>query len=264
MIRISLNKKDSKTLKVAFDFNKITLSKIKSIPGRNYSPNDKTWIIPYKEIKKMMDLFDESDLIIEDDVNLDYKGDDRYDFNKEIELLKDERFKSFARYVLTKAPDHFFIIPYGKPGNSLPGYVQVQEGLVNHTRATMKLAHGLSYVHELNDEKHDILLVAALMHDFYKYGEDAKNGHCFEHPLICVDKFEKLFKENLDDLNDDLQYVYNMYWKEIAKCIKSHRGQWNHEEGKDTKLPLPTTVLAKLLHECSFLASRNFIEIKLK
>lgn len=268
IIRVSLYNKRPKSLRVKFDYNEITVRKVKSIPGREYIYKDKLWIIPYKYIRRLTDMFNESDIILDEGVDINYEETDNYDFTKEIDLFKIDQFRTFARYVLKHAPEYFFVSPAVQSSSKYyPVYTLTDEGLVNHTIATMKLADSLSLIHKLTDEEHDILLIAALMHDFFKFGTEnniADGYALFEHPLLCVNIFNDIFKEEYEVLDTSIKYVYNKHWKEIAACIKSHKGQWNTTENSDIKLPLPTTKLQKILHECNFLASRNYINIKVR
>lgn len=266
MIRIALYDKEPKTLKVKVEYDELTIGKIKKIPGRKYRKNeDKIWTIPYKYVGRFVNMFDQSELIIEPGVDINYEDNDKYDFEKEIKLFNDDKFRTFARYVLTKAPDYFFTVSAAT--KYYPSYCLSEEGLVNHTIATIKLAHTLSVIHNLTDEEHDVLLMASLMHDFYKFGTEGvieDDYALFEHPLLCTEEFQKIFDNEYEELNTDIKYVYNMYWSDISACIKSHKGQWNTKEGKDTKLPKPKTKLQKLLHECNYLASRGYININIR
>jgi len=51
-------------------------------------------------------------------------------------------------------------------------------------------------------------------------------------------------------------------WEQIAKCIKSHMGQWNTDyKTKEEMLPKPQNEIEKFTHLCDYLASRKMLEI---
>lgn len=244
IIRISLYEKKPKTLRVAFDFNRITLGKVKSIPGRRWINQEKIWTIPYNQIQNLLSQFDINDVILEEGVVQEYESIESYDFTEEINMFKISQFKPFATYVINKAPQHSL----------------TNEFLIHHTIAVMKLADSLSVIYKLTDEEHDILLMAALMHDFYKFDED--NNLIFDHPIQVINIYGQILKDEYDNISTSIKYVYNKYWKDIASCIKSHEGQWNTSKDNTIIMPLPKTKLQKILHECDYISSRKFIEFK--
>ena len=181
MIRIALYEKEPKTLKVKIEYDELTVGKIKSIPGRRYRKNEgKIWTIPYKYIKRLTSMFNDSEIIYEPGVNKDYEETDEYDYEPEIKLLKDSTFKSFVRYVVSKVSN------------------EDSEYAVNRTR----IAHALSSSRDTTVTEHDILIVASIL-----YKED-------------LELIEQLIESNYDSIDIDTKRVYNMYWQDISKSIK--------------------------------------------
>ena len=181
MIRIALYEKEPKTLKVKIEYDELTVGKIKSIPGRRYRKNEgKIWTIPYKYIKRLTSMFNDSEIIYEPGVNKDYEETDEYDYEPEIKLLKDSTFKSFVRYVLSKVSN------------------EDSEHAVNRTR----IAHELSSSRDTTVTEHDILIVAAIL-----YKAD-------------LELIEQLIESNYDNIDIDTKRIYNMYWQDISKSIK--------------------------------------------
>ena len=181
MIRIALYEKEPKTLKVKIEYDELTVGKIKSIPGRRYRKNEgKIWTIPYKYIKRLTSMFNDSEIIYEPGVNKDYEETDKYDYEPEIKLLKDSTFKSFVRYVVSKASN------------------EDSEYAVNRTR----IAHALSSSRDTTVTEHDILIVASIL-----YKAD-------------LELIEQLIESNYDSIDIDTKRVYNMYWQDISKSIK--------------------------------------------
>ena len=181
MIRIALYEKEPKTLKVKIEYDELTVGKIKSIPGRRYRKNEgKIWTIPYKYIKRLTSMFNDSEIIYEPGVNKDYEETDEYDYEPEIKLLKDSTFKSFVRYVVSKVSN------------------EDSEHAVNRTR----IAHALSSSRDTTVTEHDILIVASIL-----YKAD-------------LDLIEQLIESNYDNIDIDTKRIYNMYWQDISKSIK--------------------------------------------
>ena len=181
MIRIALYEKEPKTLKVKIEYDELTVGKIKSIPGRRYRKNEgKIWTIPYKYIKRLTSMFNDSEIIYEPGVNKDYEETDEYDYEPEIKLLKDSTFKSFVRYVVSKVSN------------------EDSEHTVNRTR----IAHALSSSRDTTVTEHDILIVASIL-----YKAD-------------LDLIEQLIESNYDSIDIDTKRIYNMYWQDISKSIK--------------------------------------------
>lgn len=210
MIRVSLYEKDPKRLKVKFEFNEMTLHKIKSIPGRSYNYNDKTWTIPYKYVNKLINMFDESEFIIESGVDLNYREFYTYDFTYELRWFKDKRFEEFIRYMISKSPYRS----------------QVE---INDTIKLVNMVKALAVFNELEDNKHDILLAAAFC------------------SFTLKKEFQDTFEAEHESLDVNLQYIYNMYWKEIKSTLYSN-----------------STKLSKLLKESIYLMSQDFIKINVR
>ena len=181
MIRIALYEKEPKTLQIKVEYDELTIGKIKRIPGRQYHKNEgKIWTIPYKYIKRLTDMFDDSEIIYEPGVNKNYEETDNYDFESEIKLFRDPIFKAFTRYIVSETSD--------------------EES--DYTVTRTKIAHALSQSRDTTTTEHDILIIASIL-----YKTD-----------IAV--IEECIKNNYDDLDIDTKRVYNMYWSDIVKTIK--------------------------------------------
>lgn len=189
MIRIALYEKEPKTLKVKAEYDELTIGKIKKIPGRKYHKNEgKIWTIPYKYLSRLIDMFDESEVIYEPGVNKNYIENDNYDFENEIKLLKEKSFKTFIRYIISETSE-------------------ILNEKNTHLIATTKIAHALSQSRELTENEHDILIVASIIRN------------------IDTNLLDELFKDNYDNLDIETKYIYNMYWTNILNCIKSKKSK---------------------------------------
>ena len=260
MIRISKHKKEPKTLVIRFEYNKEIIEKIKTIPGKHWHAKEKYWTIPYWTIQSFCKLFDQSQLIIEPDVDVNYVPSDKYNFEEEINYINSDKFKLFARWILKIAPEEFYIKPASSSGKYHPEYAKQEGGLAKHTAATIRIGVSLFDSIEIDPLSQDIIIVSLLAHDIMKYnGSDRTN---FEHPLLASKYIEEQFDSNKEELEDDIKFVYNKYWNDyIKKAIESHMGRFNTKEGHATKLPLPKNKISAFVHQCDYLASRSFIEI---
>lgn len=209
MIRVALYEKKPKTLKIKFEYDQITVGKIKKIPGRTYEQYEgKIWTIPYRHIGKLTEMFDESEMIIEEGVDVNYTENNGYDYTREINLLKNDKFKKTVRYIINNSDESI-----------------ENSSTIRRTVTAVNLAHVMSQHKELTDIEHDIVLTALIAKDF--------------------DSNVNLLKDNYESLSSDVKYVYNMFWNNIDKCIKTH----------NTEFSKAKTKLQKLVNECAYLAT---------
>lgn len=209
MIRVALYEKKPKTLKIKFEYDQITVGKIKKIPGRTYEQYEgKIWTIPYRHIGKLTEMFDESEMIIEEGVDVNYTENNGYDYTREINLLKNDKFKKTVRYIINNSNESI-----------------ENSNTIRRTVTAVNLAHVMSQHKELTDIEHDIVLTALIAKDF--------NSNV------------NLLKDNYESLSSDVKYVYNMFWNNIDKCIKTH----------NTEFSKAKTKLQKLVNECAYLAT---------
>lgn len=216
IIRIALDKNKAKTLVVTYSSdqrNNVQLNKIRNIPGRQYDKVRKVWNIPYKYIRMFVNKFDDGIIKLEDDVDINYQENYFYDFVNEIQLLKQERFKKFARYIISNAPKEYF--EFEDNTSNITERVSL-------TIQNIKLIHAVCEHHDLYDYNHDIAIIATMIKDMY--GSNS----------LEIDP---------DTLNIDCQYVYNMYWKEIEQCVRTH----------DKPYAKAKTKLQKIVNECHYL-----------
>jgi len=252
------------TLNVSFDYDANIVSKVKSIPGRKYNPNTKSWNMPLQAIHKLKELFD--DLDIAEDVDQDYKTP-KYDFQAELESIENETLRVFVKWCLNILPDYFYEVAASSTGKYHPSYTLGEGGLVRHTIAAVRIANELfrnNTVQNFSKVEKDIIRVALLLHDGVKHGPDSNGYTISTHPLEVVkyleDKYfeveeEELPQEVIDIMEDDC-------WYQIAECIKSHMGEWNTDyKTKEEVLPKPESTMQCFTHLCDYLASRKILEV---
>ena len=216
IIRIALDKTKAKTLVVTYSSdqrNNVQLNKIRNIPGRQYDKVHKVWKIPYRYIRMFVDKFDDGIIKLEDDVDINYQENYFYDFLNEVELLKQGRFKKFARYIISNAPKEYFEFEENTSNITKR---------INLTIQNIKLVHAVCEHCDLYDYNHDIAIVATMIKDMY--GSNS-------------------LEINPESLSIDCQYIYNKYWKEIQQCVRTY----------DQSYSKAKTKIQKIVNECHYL-----------
>ncbi len=173
-------------------------------------------------------------------------------FKKELDYISDEDIKESLKFLIDKIPDYFFSIPAASTGKYHPMYAQGDGGLVRHTKAAIRMAYELFGIYKFPKRVKDLIIMALLLHDSVKKGEEENKYTLFDHPLVAC-SFIKKYKDELKISNDDILFV--------CDCIASHMGRFNTSEFSDVILPLPKTPEQKFVHMCDYLASRKVINI---
>lgn len=174
-------------------------------------------------------------------------------FKKELDYISDEDIKESLKFLIDKIPDYFFSIPAASTGKYHPMYAQGDGGLVRHTKAAIRMAYELFGIYKFPKRVKDLIIMALLLHDSVKKGEEENKYTLFDHPLVAC-SFIKKYKDELKISNDDILFV--------CDCIASHMGRFNTSEFSDVILPLPKTPEQKFVHMCDYLASRKYLNIK--
>ena len=173
-------------------------------------------------------------------------------FKKVLDYISDEDIKESLKFLIDKIPDYFFSIPAASTGKYHPMYAQGDGGLVRHTKAAIRMAYELFGIYKFPKRVKDLIIMALLLHDSVKKGEEENKYTLFDHPLVAC-SFIKKYKDELKISNDDILFV--------CDCIASHMGRFNTSEFSDVILPLPKTPEQKFVHMCDYLASRKVINI---
>lgn len=186
-------------------------------------------------------------------------------FEKELNLIKNERYKKFSTFLLKNVPDYFYEIPASSTGKHHPVTNQGKGGLVRHTKLAIYVALDSFILNEFkfNDNEKDLIIMALLFHDTFKCGKNPQAEEItgsktdFEHPRIAanfVNKCNTVLKNKYLDFalsDDELKFV--------TDAIQSHMGQWNTKEGHED-LPLPVTKAQRCVHNADYYASRKFYD----
>jgi hypothetical protein len=171
-------------------------------------------------------------------------------FEREINLIQSEDYRSFIRYYLDEhVPDYFWEIGASSTGKYHPVFSQGVGGLVRHTKAVVMFAEELlrmsSYAY-MKDEYKDYVIMACIVHDTCKYG-------------VCkYDKNE--YQNHAKNAASNVNYAWDEYfgypcYEYLYDAIKSHMGQWSEKEDR------PFTSIDRCVHMADYMASRSFIDI---
>lgn len=178
-------------------------------------------------------------------------------FSREINYIKNEKYKESLITLINLLPEYFFEVPASSTGKYHPKFALGDGGLVRHTKVAVRMGYELLNNDSIgniftNDEK-DLILISLLLHDGLKSGIEKEKYTRFDHPLL-VSKFIRDNKEKLVFNDKELDL--------ICTNIESHMGQWNTDYNGNEVLPLPKNRYQKFVHMCDFLASRKFIDIE--
>lgn len=178
-------------------------------------------------------------------------------FEKELNYIKNERYKKSAISLINLLPDYFFIVPASSTGKYHPSFALGGGGLVRHTKVAVRMA-----VEMFNDEsitgaytnnEKDLMIIALIMHDGLKSGLEKSTYTKFEHPILVCNYIKKN-KDKLDLNEKEINF--------ITHVISSHMGPWNTNSYSDVVLPKPESSRQRFVHMCDYLASRKVFDIK--
>lgn len=178
-------------------------------------------------------------------------------FTEELDTITTDRIKRLAIKVIEGLPDYFFEVSASSTGKYHPNYAKGKGGLVRHTKAAMLFCNYLLDMEqnqqEFNVLEGDLMRVALLVHDGFKYGVEKSDYTVFDHPLISAKWMltNPDFREFINKEEADFLYL----------VISSHMGQWNTNKYSSVTLPKPRNKYQKFVHLCDYLASRSKLEV---
>ena len=178
-------------------------------------------------------------------------------FEKEIQYIKNDKYKKAAKELIELLPDYFFKVAASSTGKYHPAFSLGEGGLLRHTKSLVRIGVELmnndSLGHKFTDDEKDLLIISMIMHDGLKHGLEYDKYTKFEHPIIVCD----YIKDNKDKISLNDNEI-----KFICKVISSHMGKWNTSPYSDVVLPLPKDKYQRFVHMCDYLSSRKFLDIK--
>lgn len=175
----------------------------------------------------------------------------------ELEYIKNDRIRKSAENLIELVPDYFFKVPASSTGKYHPSFSNGEGGLLRHTKVATRIGKeilSLEYTDNLftRDEK-DLLLLAIMLHDTQKLGQEEERYTKFDHPLLASQ-----FIEN----NKDKTELTEEEVKLIKRVISSHMGQWNTSNYSRVELPKPNDKYEFFVHMCDYLSSKKFLDVK--
>lgn len=177
-------------------------------------------------------------------------------FKEELNCIKNPKIKDFAEKAVNKLPDYFFTVAASSTGKYHPSYALGDGGLVRHTKAAVRIAVELFRVDmfKYDDDTKDLIVVALILHDGKKHGNDYSKYTVANHPVVA-----KEWLEQDDELNSLLP---EKQFRIITNGIISHMGQWNSDyKTKKEIMPRPSTGIQNFIHLADYLASRKCLEL---
>lgn len=266
---------DGNNLSIRFGYDKSLLDKIRGITGRKWNAFEKVWTIPKSSAKELIDVFEDDDLEIDANIDLDYILSDDYKedpvsvdiepFNTVIETIETDCLRDFASWALSVLPTYFYEVAASSTGKYHPKYALGNGGLVRHTKAAVIIANELfrnNTVQNFTDTEKDCIRVALLVHDGVKHGLNGSNFTVSTHPLDVIEHITNKYSENCDTVSEGVETTMKEHWELISSCISTHMGEWNTDyKSKKEVLPTPETEMQKFTHLCDYLASRKMIEV---
>ena len=160
--------------------------------------------------------------------------------NYMLEFVKDEELSKKTRDILEQyVPGYFWEKPSSSSGKYHPFDERGKFGLVLHTCRVTKVTDDLCVAAEIIGSDRDDLIVAAIIHDSFKYDLPPGNSHTVK--LHCIIPGEQL------DISDRINHL-----------IRTHDGQWGlPQEWKDADEH------QKLMHYADYIASRKYVHIRI-
>lgn len=176
-------------------------------------------------------------------------------FEKELNFIKDDVYREFAVKAIEDIPDYFFTIPASSTGKYHPTYALGEGGLVRHTKAAVYIALELLKMecYAWADWQKDLIIVALLLHDGRKSGNEYSSFTVTRHPVIQAESI--INNEELHTLLEESDMEL------LTSLISTHMGQWNKDfKTGDEVMQKPETSLQQFVHLCDYIASRKCLE----
>ena len=178
-------------------------------------------------------------------------------FDKELNYIKNDRYKESAKVLVSLLPDYFFSVAASSTGKYHPSFSLNEGGLLRHTKSAVRIAVEMYNDESItggytNNEK-DLMIIALMLHDGLKHGIPMGKYTCFDHAILAAN-----FVEDNKDKTEFNDKEINF----LTGVMKCHMGPWNTNSYSDVVLPKPITSHQRFVHMCDYLSSRKFLDIK--
>lgn len=164
-------------------------------------------------------------------------------FKAELSWIKDPALRSITKKALEAVPSWFWTAPASSTGKWHPPDSNGEGGCARHTAKVAWLAYKYAECFGLDS---DVMVVAALLHDFDKFGpEDAMElgkdrPHYKRHAEIGADMLLERFEEFCKAAGQEPVSQLRNKWEAACSLIRSHMGKWG--------VCQPYTLEQQLLH----------------
>lgn len=173
-------------------------------------------------------------------------------FFKELNYIKDDDLRKAAGCLIDALPDYFFEVAASSTGKYHPKYALGDGGLLRHTKAAVRFAYELLQDPAIGDKysamEKDLMIIALMVHDGLKHGEEKSQYVRFEHPIMIA-KFIGEQGASFGFKEQNISF--------LKAAVASHMGPWTTNSYSDTVLPAPKTKYENFVHMCDYLASRK-------
>lgn len=177
-------------------------------------------------------------------------------FKYELDLIFNDRVREFTKLCIATAPAYIFIdCPASSTGKHHPLNELSWDGTLIHTKKVFHVCYALSRALDI-EEKRDLVLSAALLHDLIKRGwsEDGERWVRKDHPQLAG--------ELVDRVQTDTQLLELEEYELIRSCVFYHYGPWTL---KDAAKPLTDYTLEELcVYLSDYTAAKKFIDVSYK
>ncbi len=175
-------------------------------------------------------------------------------FKEEIDYIRNEDYKKDLITLIGLLPSYFFKVPASSTGKYHPRFAQGEGGLYRHTKVVSKIVMEMLEIEDrFTSLDKDLIIIASVMHDGFKYGKKKEQYTRFDHPLIASEVIMKNQNKLIMNIND---------LRKLCMMIESHMGKYNKDYNGNEVLPLPRNEMERFLNRCDYLASRKFLNIE--
>jgi len=174
-------------------------------------------------------------------------------FKTELSLIEDDNIKNFVIKVLDNdIYEGNFINSASSTGKYHPDFSNDKNGLVNHTKAMVKVAMVL--LRARPDLNQDIVIASCILHDMMKYSVDYNHTHT-DHAELMYNHLMRFYTNDI--LFDNISSQIKM----IATIIKYHMGYFSSDDISEYMTSIKNTGFEDfilLVHYADMIVSRKW------
>lgn len=178
-----------------------------------------------------------------------------------IQQLEDNKLRKLCTTVLEKSPVEMFVVPASSQGQNHPKDEFVPGSMVKHIKRTFQMAKYSAVRHGLDEKDTDIMLAAAILHDF---------------PAKFIPDGETAYKKDIDHAVKNAIFIENQMKKmgfdkqtteKLCAGVGFHTGRFDRHintEWLEKHKKYKNTPYSNVVQEADYYASRPcvFVEIK--